>query len=93
MWRITHTPNRIMFTRFMAGCGLILAIIAASFGAAPVAAVPAQPGAPQDVPVPVVSDFVEEWSVGNGLIYWAYNCSGDEFVSTAALKRMPSVLV
>jgi hypothetical protein len=78
-----------MVTRFMVGFGLILAIIAASFGAAPVSALPTQPGAPQDVPVPVVSDFVEEWSVGNGLIYWAYNCSGDEFVSTAALKRMP----
>ena len=50
----------------------------------------AEGNAPLDAPVPVVTDSVEEWSVGSGLVYWAYNCFGDEFVSTAALKRKPA---
>lgn len=45
--------------------------------------------APADTPVPVVTDFVEEWAVGNGLLYWANNCYADEFNPIAELKRKP----
>lgn len=46
--------------------------------------------APDDTPTPVVSDNVEEWTVGQGLLYWANNCFGDEFNPFAALKRKPA---
>jgi hypothetical protein len=46
--------------------------------------------APDDVPTPVVSDNVEEWSAGQGLLYWAANCFADEFNPFAELKRKPS---
>jgi hypothetical protein len=42
-----------------------------------------------DTPVGVVSDNVEEWSVGAGLLYWANNCFADEQNTFAALKRKP----
>ncbi len=43
-----------------------------------------------DTPVPVVTDTVEEWTVGAGLLYWANNCFADEFSTFAALKRKPA---
>lgn len=43
-----------------------------------------------DTPVPIVTDNVEEWSVGAGLLYWAHNCFGDEFNTLAELKRKPA---
>ncbi|MEZ4658824.1 MAG: hypothetical protein R2911_14750 [Caldilineaceae bacterium] len=73
-----------ILTRLVTLCGILAVLIAAS---AP--NLYAEPNAPTDTPTPVVTDAVEEWSVGNGLIYWAYNCFADEFVSTAALKRKP----
>jgi hypothetical protein len=45
--------------------------------------------APTDTPVSVVTDFVEEWTVGHGLLYWAENCYADEFNPNAELKRKP----
>ena len=43
-----------------------------------------------DTPVPVVTDNVEDWTVGSGLLYWANNCFADEFNPFAALKRKPA---
>ncbi len=54
-----------------------------------ISAARAEGNSPDDTPVPFATDAVEEWSVGNGLVYWAFNCFADEFVSTAALKRKP----
>lgn len=70
--------------RILAICGIIAALVPTTN-----ITTYATTSAPADTPTPVVNDFVEEWSVGNGLIYWAYNCYADEFVSTAALKRKP----
>ena len=50
----------------------------------------AESNAPLDTPSPFVTDYMEEWSVGNGLAYWSYSCYADEFVSTAGLKRKPT---
>jgi hypothetical protein len=50
----------------------------------------AQPAAVTDTPVPVVTDQVEYWAAGNGLVYWAANCFADEFNPFAFLKRVPS---
>jgi hypothetical protein len=47
------------------------------------------PVALADTPTPIVTDSVEEWSVGAGLIYWANNCFADEFNPFANLKRRP----
>lgn len=55
----------------------------------PATARPAQ-AAPTDTPTPVVTDFVEEWAVGAGLLYWASNCYADEFNPFAILKRKPT---
>jgi hypothetical protein len=52
----------------------------------PISGSPAQ----ADVPTTPVADLVEEWAVGNGLLYWANNCFADEFNSLAVLKRKPS---
>ncbi|MCB9156830.1 MAG: IPT/TIG domain-containing protein [Caldilineaceae bacterium] len=73
-----------IFTRLATVCGILAILLVAS---AP--SLYAETNTPSDTPTPVVTDSVEEWSVGNGLIYWAYNCYADEFVSTAALKRKP----
>lgn len=43
-----------------------------------------------DTPVAVVTDNVEEWTVGQGLLYWASNCFADEFNPYAELKRKPA---
>lgn len=55
----------------------------------PATSLPAQ-AAPDDTPVPIVTDAVEEWAVGAGLLYWANNCYADEFNPFAVLKRKPS---
>ncbi|MBX7233999.1 MAG: fibronectin type III domain-containing protein [Caldilineales bacterium] len=60
-----------------------------------IALVPAPPlraaaALPDDTPVPVVNDNVEEWTAGQGLLYWANNCFADEFNPFAELKRKPS---
>ena len=49
----------------------------------------AAPNAPTDTPTPIVTDNVEEWAVGAGLLYWASNCYADEFNPFAELKRKP----
>jgi len=46
--------------------------------------------APTDTPIPLVTDNVEEWAVGAGLLYWANNCYADEFNPNAVLKRKPA---
>ena len=47
-----------------------------------------------DTPTPFVVDSnVEQWSVGAGLVYWAYNCDGEEFpgpTDSAKIKRKPA---
>jgi len=50
----------------------------------------AEGNAPLDTPTLFMTDSTEEWTVGNGLAYSAFNCFADEFVSTAGLKRKPS---
>ncbi len=69
----------------LALCG----IVAGSLVVLPTPRLHAQSVAPEDVPVPVVNDNVEEWTVGQGLVYWANNCYADEFNPFAELKRQP----
>lgn len=91
---MSHT--RSGFIRLIVCCGLIVLMITPSFASSPPSTPDAEPSTPEvermiplDTPITVVADSVEEWTVGNGLIYWAYSCFADEFVSTAALKRKP----
>jgi hypothetical protein len=66
----------------------VAATVLAPIGATPARA--ARPAAITDTPVPVVTDQVEYWSAGNGLVYWAANCFADEFNPFAILKRVPA---
>ncbi len=81
MFRTLH-----IFPRLLIVCG----IIAGSVAVLPSPVLYAEPGSPDDAPVPVVSDNVEEWTVGQGLVYWANNCFADEFNPFAVLKRKPA---
>ncbi|MEZ4615042.1 MAG: hypothetical protein R2867_05940 [Caldilineaceae bacterium] len=65
-------------------CALIASLIV------PAAPVFAEGNAPLDTPASFMNDSTEEWTVGSGLVYSAFNCFADEFVSTAGLKRKPS---
>ncbi len=79
MLRIFSTWGRLALF-----CALIASLILPAFPAR------AESNAPLDTPSPFMSDFTEEWTVGNGLVYSAFNCFAKEFVSTAGLKRKPS---
>lgn len=68
---------------------LLALLVATTSLLLPAASQPVQ-AAPDDTPVPVVTDVVEEWAVGAGLLYWANNCYADEFNPFAVLKRKPS---
>ena len=81
MWRIPFTLSRLM-----APAGTLAALLTLCL----TLPAHAEDNRPDDTPVTVVTDAVEEWTAGAGLLYWAYNCYADEFVSTAALQRMPS---
>lgn len=82
MFRTLHTT----LLHLLVLCG----IAAGSLVVFPAPLLHAQGVAPEDVPVPVVSDNVEEWTVGQGLVYWADNCFADEFNPFANLKRQPA---
>lgn len=56
--------------------------------AAPLAETTA-PAAPTDTPIPVVSETLNEWTTGNGQLYWAERCFGGEFVAPGYLRRKP----
>ncbi|HRW09456.1 MAG TPA: hypothetical protein P5121_30350, partial [Caldilineaceae bacterium] len=62
---------------FLAGHGLlsIVIVLAALLLPAlpdPLLAAPLrEPSAPTDTPIPVVSETLNEWTIGNGLLYWA----------------------
>ncbi len=79
MLRIFSTCGRLALF-----CAIIVSLILPAFPAR------AEGNAPLDTPTTFMSDFTEEWTVGNGLVYSAFNCFADEFVSTAGLKRKPS---
>ncbi len=81
MFRTLHTT----LLHLLVLCG----IVAGSLVVLPAPLLHAESIAPDDVPVPVVSDNVEEWTVGQGLVYWANNCFADEFNPFAELKRQP----
>lgn len=44
---------------------------------------------PTDAPERLVSDTLNEWTLGGGQLYWAYRCYGGEFRGDAYLKRQP----
>lgn len=70
----------------------LLAVLIVAAGAIVLPPSPALHAAalPDDTPVPVASGNVEEWTVGQGLVYWANNCFADEFNPFAELKRKPA---
>ena len=49
----------------------------------------AAPDAPTDTPIPVVNEQFNEWTIANGLLYWADRCFGGEFVGPGFLRRKP----
>jgi hypothetical protein len=67
---------------------VIAFLIGTLLGAA--TSLPLQAATDLETPVPVVTDNVEQWSVGAGLLYWGNNCFGDEFNPYAMLKRKPT---
>ena len=72
---------------------LVVFGISASFiTVAPPPLLYAETASPDDTPVPVVTDNVEEWAVGPGLLYWANNCFADEFNPFAELRRKPAAV-
>ena len=52
---------------------------------------PSAPDAPLDTPIVIVNEpspsNLNEWTIGNGLVYWADRCFGGEFRGDAFLKR------
>ena len=42
-----------------------------------------------DTPAPVISDAVDSWDIGSGMIYWGKDCFADEFGRAGFLKRRP----
>ena len=52
--------------------------------------VSAAPVAPDDTPIPVVQETLNEWTLNEGLLYWANRCSGGEFRGDGYLRRMPA---
>ena len=48
------------------------------------------PTQPADIPVTVVSEYFNEWTLNSGLLYWAGRCTGGEQRWSANLKRMPT---
>lgn len=77
-------------TRLTFSLALIVMVIA---GLAPSTAVPAayaEPDAPLDTPTTVVADTFNEWTVSDGLAYWAERCYGGEFRGAGYLKRKPT---
>ncbi len=77
-------------TRLTLSLALIILIIAgfAPSPAAPVAH--AEPDAPLDTPTTIVSDTFNQWTVSDGLAYWAERCYGGEFRGAGYLKRKPT---
>ena len=50
----------------------------------------AEPGAPTDTPIPVVTENFNEWTLNEGLLYWADRCYGGEFRGPGYLRRKPA---
>ncbi len=50
----------------------------------------AAPDAPLDTPIPVVTEGFNEWTLNEGLLYWADRCYGGEFVGPGYLRRKPA---
>ncbi|OUC06193.1 hypothetical protein RY27_22550, partial [Litorilinea aerophila] len=63
---------------------LLLALALAGLPLLPTAPVRASP---TDTPVPLVSDSLNEWTLGGGQLYWAYRCYGGEFRGDASSSR------
>jgi hypothetical protein len=71
----------IPVSRRMALVVYVLALVAPLFNFTPTRVALA------DDPLTIVTDLVEEWSIGGGAAYWASNCYADEFNPNAVLKR------
>lgn len=48
------------------------------------------PLTPADTPIPVVSEVYNEWTINEGLLYWANHCYGEEFRGDGYLRRKPT---
>ncbi len=69
-------------------CRLLFLLVVLGVLAGPAPA-QADTDTPADTPIPVVSDIVEEWSIGGGLLYWANSCFAQEFAGPSTIKRQP----
>jgi hypothetical protein len=49
----------------------------------------APPNAPTDIPIPVVDETYNEFTLNSGLLYWAERCYGGEFIGPGYLRRLP----
>ncbi len=77
-------------TRFLTAIALIAVLVT---GTMPIATAPvayAAPDAPLDTPTKIVSDQFNEWTISDGMMYWANRCFGGEFVGPGYLKRKPT---
>lgn len=50
----------------------------------------AAPAAPTDTPTPIVLEDLNEWTLNEGLLYWANRCYGGEFRGPGYLRRKPA---
>ena len=50
----------------------------------------AAPSAPTDTPIPVVTEEFNEWTLNEGLLYWASRCYGGEIRGPGYLRRKPA---
>jgi hypothetical protein len=72
---------------------LLIAVMLAPATVAPDAEAMASPDAPEtplDTPVVVVNEYVDEYAISDGLLYWARKCWGGEFRGPGYLRRKPT---
>jgi hypothetical protein len=67
-----------------------LGVITATHASAVAWRPPAAPATPLDDPTVLVSEPANEWTIGGGLLYWAYRCPGGEIQHDGYLRRMPT---
>jgi len=68
-------------------CLLLLIFEPALRNSAPARAAPA---APTDTPIPIVTENFNEWTLSEGLLYWAQRAIGGEFPLPGYLRRKPA---
>ncbi len=78
-----HLRKRLFFA-------VLVLALALGFAAAPVGTTSLAQEAPLDIPDVIVDEYVNEYAITDGLLYWAYACYGGEFRAPGYLRRKPT---